>query len=385
MVRSTLLRRRAVHLTAVLGMLTAGTLVSCADQGGTDFSSVHAGGQHTCAIDTTGAAWCWGANRFGQLGDGTNLDHERPVKVAGDLLFASLDLGLTHTCGVDTDGSAWCWGGNFVGKLGDGTTEPSPIPVQVRGLPGPVELVVASSDRSCAVTDGSLWCWGDNTQNVMGIDTRGTLLTATLILPSGVVSHAMSAGKSCTLAERVLCVGIDVDGEQPVDAFAGVAIEGLSTVEELVEIVGAQFIFCGRSATGRVMCWGNLAWNIDPDGTWVEGLWLRAVEIPGTKAERLTTMDATICMLETGQVVCRGGLPGQGWVLSGTSIADAGKLGAPWVIPFPGNAVLDVSGGSSHICAVVSGGEIWCSGSNAYGQLGDGSRNDALAPVKVSA
>ena len=32
-----------------------------------------------------------------------------------------------------------------------------------------------------------------------------------------------------------------------------------------------------------------------------------------------------------------------------------------------------VAAGSGHACAVSSGGQVWCWGSNAYGQLGDGS------------
>lgn len=306
------------------------------------------------------------------------------MRVTGDHSFTSLDLGSTHTCGIGLRGEAWCWGGNFVGKLGNGTLESSSVPVSVMGLPGPADSITVSSDRSCAVVGGALWCWGDNTQNVMGVDSRSTFLVATLIIPDGVVSHAMVAGKACSAAQAVLCVGIDVDGDQPLGEFAGVPIEGLPVGEGIVEVVGAQFIFCGRSETGRLLCWGNLAWNIDSDGTWREGVWSKAVEIGGAKAERLATMDATICHLEDGRVICRGNLPGQVWVLAGTSVAGAEKLGEPWVIPFPGKSVVDVSGGATHICAVTASGAVWCSGSNSNGQLGNGERKDSLEPVRVA-
>jgi hypothetical protein len=381
----TYLRRRPSALVLVSLVLAVSALSACAGERGSRFTSVHAGAQHTCAIDTDNNAWCWGANRYGQLGDGTSIDRDRPVRVGGDHLFTLLDLGSTHTCGIDVVGEAWCWGGNFVGKLGNGTLDSSSAPVAVVGLPGPSDTITLSSDRSCAVVSGSLWCWGDNTQNVMGIDSRSTFPIATQIIPSGVLSHAMVAGKSCSATTVVLCVGIDVDGVQPADQFAGVPIEGLPTDQAIVEVAGAQFIFCGRSETGSLFCWGNLAWNIDADGTWTEGAWLKAIEIDGTKAERLTTMDATICHLENGQVICRGNLPGQAWVLAGTSVANAAKLGAPWVIPFPGERVVDISGGSAHICAVLTDGVIWCSGSNSHGQLGNGGREDSLEPVRIAA
>ena len=351
------------------------------------FESVHAGERHTCAIDGRGQTWCWGANRFGQLGDGTNLERDRPVRVAGDHDFVSLDLGSTHTCAIDVSGAAWCWGGNFVGKLGNDTTESSPVPVPVVGLPGPARVISATSDRSCAIVEESLWCWGDNTQNVMGVGQRAALLRATEILPAGVRTHAMGSGKGCTVTAQVLCVGIDVDGSQSLDDFAGVGIEGIPADETIVELAGAQFIYCGRTLTGRVFCWGNLSWFIEPDGNLQEGVWFKAAEIPGTAATRLATMDATVCTVENGQAVCRGGLPGEGWVLSGgvgRPEVSVEQLGEPWILPFPGQKVVDLSGGSAHICALVDNGEVWCSGSNSNGQLGNGGGGDSLEPVRVS-
>lgn len=375
-------RRR---LGLVVLALSVTLLSACGDGTSTTFHSVHAGERHTCAIDSDGNAWCWGGNRFGQLGDGSNVGRSRPVRVEGGHSFVALALGSTHTCGVDSEGTAWCWGGNFVGKLGDGTSASSSVPVRVTGLPGKVDAIIATSDRSCAVSGGALWCWGDNTQNAMGIDRRGIFLTATEVLPANVVSHAMSPGRACTVAEKVLCVGIDVDGALPVDGVYGTVIKGLPD-EPLVEVAAAQFMFCGRTDAGRVFCWGNLSWFIGQDGSLQEDIWFRPSELAGAHADKLATMEATVCVLEDGRVVCRGRLPGEGWVLSGgvgAPVVDAQKLGEPWVIPFPGN-VRDVSGGYAHICAVDENGQVWCSGSNSDGQLGDGGTNDSLEPVRVT-
>ena len=37
--------------------------------------------KHTCATRTDGSAWCWGSNRYGQLGDGTFTTRLTPVQV----------------------------------------------------------------------------------------------------------------------------------------------------------------------------------------------------------------------------------------------------------------------------------------------------------------
>ena len=99
--------------------------------GGLVFETIEAGGDHTCAITQGGAAYCWGGNTAGQLGDGTNTDRPYPVSVRGGLAFRSVDAGDRHTCGVTRDGLAYCWGDNQYGELGDGSSGPSNHPVQV--------------------------------------------------------------------------------------------------------------------------------------------------------------------------------------------------------------------------------------------------------------
>ncbi len=45
------------------------------------FRQITGGAGHTCAIDVSQVAYCWGSNRFGQLGDGTQLDRLTPTPV----------------------------------------------------------------------------------------------------------------------------------------------------------------------------------------------------------------------------------------------------------------------------------------------------------------
>jgi alpha-tubulin suppressor-like RCC1 family protein len=58
---------------------------------GHTFTHLAAGDNHTCGIDTTGSAWCWGADSAGQLGDGDDdgVDEYAPVAVVGGHTFAT--------------------------------------------------------------------------------------------------------------------------------------------------------------------------------------------------------------------------------------------------------------------------------------------------------
>ena len=84
--------------------------------------SVSAGEESSCGVISGGAAYCWGHNAYGQLGDGDTTSRTTPVPVSGGVTFAQLGPGFRHTCGLTTGGAAYCWGSNELGQLGDGTT-----------------------------------------------------------------------------------------------------------------------------------------------------------------------------------------------------------------------------------------------------------------------
>ena len=90
-----------------------------------------AGDYHTCGLTAAGAAYCWGLNVYGQLGDGTTTDQVSPGLVAGGVRFAAVSAGFFHTCGVTAAGAGYCWGANGDGQLGDGTTTDRLTPVRV--------------------------------------------------------------------------------------------------------------------------------------------------------------------------------------------------------------------------------------------------------------
>ena len=116
---------------------TTNRVVTTFVTGGSRFSSVDAGDQHTCAVGPDNMAYCWGANYYGQLGNGEvgdGGDRLTPTIVSGDIHFKSVSSGRTHSCGVSASNAAYCWGANTAGQLGDGDpTFSSPTPVPVAG------------------------------------------------------------------------------------------------------------------------------------------------------------------------------------------------------------------------------------------------------------
>lgn len=116
---------------------TANSATPVAVSGGLTFVTLVAGGLDACGLTPNGAAYCWGHNFYGEVGDGT-FDHRSvPTRVAGGLRFRTIAIGNSHACGVlltnSADSSAaYCWGTNGDGELGDGGTTSSAAPVAVR-------------------------------------------------------------------------------------------------------------------------------------------------------------------------------------------------------------------------------------------------------------
>jgi hypothetical protein len=94
-----------------------------------DVICVAAGDGHSLAVKTDGSLWAWGNNTLGQLGDGTNLSRNKPVKIM-DGVF-SVAAKEFHSLALKKDGSLWAWGNNEYGQLGDGTTINRYTPVKI--------------------------------------------------------------------------------------------------------------------------------------------------------------------------------------------------------------------------------------------------------------
>lgn len=144
---------------------TANRLVPTLVVGGHQFRSLAGGGGHTCGVEVGGSAYCWGANGYGQIGDGTSgvdgnasADRFTPVSVAGNITFASLVANYYHSCGISTNGVAYCWGANRVSEVGDGTTGTRrvvPTMVDVSGVPESALAPTIRSIRLASVRDTS--------------------------------------------------------------------------------------------------------------------------------------------------------------------------------------------------------------------------------------
>ena len=172
---------------------------------GKTVTAISAGRSNTCAI-ADGAAYCWGYAGFGALGSGT-VDSAMPIAVTGALSgkkVTAISVGTvseTSVCAV-ADGGAYCWGSNTYGQIGDGTTTAQNAPVAVSLGAQPVTDIAAGGFTTCAVAGGNAYCWGLNEFGELGNGTTTNSLTPVAVTTSGALSgktvSAVSVGTQIT-------------------------------------------------------------------------------------------------------------------------------------------------------------------------------------------
>lgn len=120
------------------------------------------GDNHSLVIRSDGSVNTLGRNDSGQLGDGTLLNKNVPVRVSGISNAAAVAGGRKHSLVLKNDGTVWGWGDNSIGQLGDGTQTNRLSPVQVFGLTN-IAAIAANYNYSVALkNDGTVWLWGEN-------------------------------------------------------------------------------------------------------------------------------------------------------------------------------------------------------------------------------
>jgi hypothetical protein len=134
-----------------------------------NWKTVALGASHTCGIKPAGTLWCWGDNGVGQVGNGdSGSDVTLPTQIGAGTDWASVAASVDHSCAIKTGGQLYCWGYNNLGQLGTGDYSQSLAPIQI-GTDTDWRQVALFGSHSCAIkTGGGLYCWGDNTNGQLG-------------------------------------------------------------------------------------------------------------------------------------------------------------------------------------------------------------------------
>jgi alpha-tubulin suppressor-like RCC1 family protein len=157
---------------------------------GTEVTTMRAGCGHTLALTTTGRVLAWGYNGNGELGNGTTTSSLTPVRVKlpQGTRVKAIRAGCFHSLALTTTGRVLAWGGGTFGQLGDGSVLDSDVPVRVKLPAGTtVRAISAGSGHGLAfTTTGRLYAWGYNGDGELGDGTTANAdIPVRVKLPKG--------------------------------------------------------------------------------------------------------------------------------------------------------------------------------------------------------
>jgi alpha-tubulin suppressor-like RCC1 family protein len=371
------------------------------------------GASYSCAV-VDGGVSCWGADEYGQLGRGGDASTRQPgasdpnpASVAGpDGGFLDqvrgVSLGSTHACALRGD-RVLCWGDDGTGQLGNKTQRrynARPLTVRPAAPLDKVTELVCNGD-SCFVTTstGTVIAWGSNegfqlTEVADGIDTALPIELQSL---AGARTLGMGRYHACAVTStgEVSCWGLNnfrQTGQAANESCTTTStfpctrtpkkVTGLSNI---VELAASEDHSCARAASGEVRCWGRASFGqlgVDPTTVTTQCPIGDAGTTPCTEeprvafsgAERLAVGGHISCALKAGEVWCWGsdaaGQRGQGVDNETTPFPVAVKVKRTGPVDLTG--VVDIAAARTHCCAITQSHEVWCWGEDLEGGIGPG-------------
>jgi hypothetical protein len=227
------------------------------------FWAIAAGYGHACAISQgRSEIWCWGTNAYGEAGLPARTPDEvpdwAPTRVLAPLAFKKIVAGGEHTCAIGSTGvDVVCFGRDDFGvnqtKGPSSTRYPAGTGQfyfqQFGGLTSILD-VATSADSSCVTVPWGVKCWGRHTfTNV-----------APFASPDGLTA---GEGHVCTVTNQLAsCVGTNNWGELGTgNTTAPTAPVPVKAPPPLYSMISAGTAHtCGITPDGNAYCWGdNLA------------------------------------------------------------------------------------------------------------------------------
>jgi len=342
-----------------------------------EFISVVTGDSHSCALETSGQVYCWGWNKYGQVGNGSFEKEWVPVEVLWmHSVIALSTLDGHHTCVIRENKAAWCWGRNDHGQLGSGLAGDTPVPVGA-GI-GNVKDIAAGFLHTCAVKmSGTVYCWGYNGFGQLGDGSTIDTFIATKVENLGGGVKSVDAGHFHTCALKydgtVWCWGDGQHGQlgnlmfyqtplTPTQVFA---------LNDVTDISVGTHHACAIKEDGSLWCWGkNNPHGQLGDGTYMNKAMPVQVELNGAIATGAGGTHS--CAVVDDGVVWCWGYNSNGQLGIGSETSCDNSICEPLLLDGLSD-IKTIAGGFAHNCAIAEdSASIWCWGANQSGALGNG-------------
>lgn len=367
-------------------------------------------GYHSCAIASDNKAYCWGQGYYGQLGNNSAADSLSPVAVdttgvlSGKTIKA-ITSGNAHTCVIASDDLAYCWGSNN-GKLGNNSSAQSSVPVAVDTsgvLSGKtIKMISAGNGHTCAIaSDDQAYCWGSGaTWGTLGNNTYNDSLIPVAVDTTGVLSGKtvkyLSAGSvhNCVIAsdDQAYCWGAGGSGRlgnnSTTNRPAPVAVVNTGVLNgKTIKSVSAGFgESCAIASDNLAYCWGyNARGSLGNNSTSQSNVPVAVYTSGVLNGKTIKSMSANssehVCVIASDDKSYCWGFNPNGQLGNNSSTQSTVAVAVDASSAMSGKTVKTIVTSVYTTCAIASDNNLYCSGYNSNGQLGDNSTSSRLIPV----
>jgi alpha-tubulin suppressor-like RCC1 family protein len=352
--------------------------------------AIAAGPRTSYAVLTDGTVRAWGANESGELGTTTPAGSLMPVTVPGVTNAVQIAAGAGYACVLRTDTSVMCWGLNnntfltptaTVGTVSPPVLSPGLFATQINASGGETAVIGAGATPAIGLISAAA--------------AAGDTTTGMQWSPSGAPSNAISvaagaAGNLCWVSrEGTAYCNWSNGGLAGAAAAIGGYASAVGQVFQGVEDGTNNFACAVGAVTGGVSCWGANTYGELGTGTASTTATVNATSVQvGSGFYHVTTMalsrgtiaGAHACAITGGTVYCTGSnFSGQ----LGIGITNAVTTFFP--VDLLASNMVAVAAGQAHTCSLDAEGFVRCWGDNDDGELGDGTDVTRFAPVAVQA
>lgn len=351
-------------------------------------AQIDAGERHTCAVLGRGEVYCWGANDRGQLGASVAAFEPSPVSAFTPTpLDPSREIAaFNHTCVRTELGVVRCFGANDSGQILPAAPGGNLPITDAVWIPSATDVAVGIA-HVCAADGSSVVCWGSNGQNQLASIEPGAGPYGTAIGP--VAQLAQGGHNGCVVqGGNLSCWGSNDFGQLATDpgVTPTIATPTAMPVPDVAEVAIGRTHWCARTNPGAIFCVGRGDAGQLGNGAAADSATPVMVSWPveaGLPTSIVAGEHHTCVIDDAGELWCWGSNAFGQLMLTPDAMGFDGYTTLPVQIALD-DAVLAVTGGGTHTCALTEAAELLCWGTNSFGQIGDGTTSYAFEPQRVA-
>ena len=313
------------------------------------------------ALTNIGRVFTWGQNTYGQLGDGTTLDKDKPVDITDNFNLNEnekiklLSIGLNHGVVITNENRIFTWGRNNYSQLGDNSTNDSLLPININTLvflnPGEeiVEVDSGLFHNGFVTSEQRVFTWGRNQYGQLGNNTTSI----------GAFPQAMTGLLNLGIEEEVIKISMDGDSSGILTSLGRVIVFGTNQSGQLGEYTAGNYL-SPSDVTSRF-----------------------GLETEDKMIDISIGLSHSIFLTDTGKVFVVGSnFYGQfGNETSSADITLAPLEITSFINLKANDKIIAIARGAYHNHLLTEQAMVIGFGYNEYGQLGDGYSSNRLSPI----